>query len=381
MTRLALLVACVALLAILPYGSAGPACAKKYWQQQQCVEKCKAKWGYPGSMMGTDRWGSVMQKTDTSTEAWNAALAKACGVETPVGVTGAQGKVAGHTSSSSTTSSSITSTSFTASSSFIQSTSTSSQIILSTNFSVASFLPTTLRLSTSTTSSSTSSETTTSTAQESTSPPPPPSTTSSSSSETPTSTEQESTSEPPTSPTTTSEIPPPPSPPTTTSATAAPTQDSGNDSSGNSGNGVTSNGDIEQYLAAHNSVRAQHGAQPLTWSDEAASKAQQWANNCKFEHSGGSLGPLGENLAAGTSDSYSISRAVKGWTDEVSDYDSNNPKASHFTQVVWKATTQVGCALASCDGLLQGFGKARYYVCEYTPQGNVGGRFAANVQA
>ncbi|ESK98377.1 hypothetical protein Moror_127 [Moniliophthora roreri MCA 2997] len=343
MTRLALLVACVALFAVLPYGSAGPACAKKYWQQQQCVEKCKAKWGYPGSMMGTDRWGSVMQKTDTSTEAWNAALAKACGVET---------------------------------------TSTSSQTVLSTNFSVsaANFLPTTLRLSTSIASSSSSSETTTSTEQETASEPQPPIMTSSSSSETTTSTERETTSElPPPPPTTTSQIPP--SPTTSSTIPTAPTQDSGNNSSGNSGNGGSSSGDIEQYLEAHNSVRAQHGAQPLTWSDEAASKAQQWANNCKFEHSGGSLGSFGENLAAGTSDSYTIARAVKGWTDEVSDYDPNNPKASHFTQVVWKATTQVGCALVLCDGIFEGFGKARYYVCEYTPQGNVGGQFAANVQA
>lgn len=30
-------------------------------------------------------------------------------------------------------------------------------------------------------------------------------------------------------------------------------------------------------------------------------------------------------------------------------YDPNNPEASHFTQVVWKATTQVGCAFTSCS--------------------------------
>ena len=58
-------------------------------------------------------------------------------------------------------------------------------------------------------------------------------------------------------------------------------------------NGGTSSADIQAYLAGHNTIRAQHGASPLTWNDNLASKAQQWANNCKFQHSGGSLGPFG----------------------------------------------------------------------------------------
>lgn len=100
--------------------------------------------------------------------------------------------------------------------------------------------------------------------------------------------------------------------------------------------GSTSQSDISQYLSAHNTIRAQHGAAPLTWSDELASKAQEWANKCVFQHSGGTLGPFGgkravtmlqilsnaephfvENLAAGTGSSYGIAAAVKSWTDEV----------------------------------------------------------------
>lgn len=104
-----------------------------------------------------------------------------------------------------------------------------------------------------------------------------------------------------------------------------------------SSNGQTSQSDIDQYLTAHNTIRAQHGAAPLTWSDELASKAQQWSNGCIFKHSGGTLGPFGgetsfhallaltssdkqtlsENLAAGTGSSYDIAAAVKSWTDEV----------------------------------------------------------------
>ncbi|TFK76928.1 PR-1-like protein [Pluteus cervinus] len=190
--------------------------------------------------------------------------------------------------------------------------------------------------------------------------------------------------------------PPPPAPP--------PSQDSGNQGNqdqnqnqnqgdqggqadqGSQGNTIiaasgTSSSDISAYLDAHNSIRSQHGAAPLTWSEDASGKAQVWANRCDFEHSGGALGPLGENLAAGTGPNYDIATAIKSWTDEVSEYDPNDPQASHFTQVVWKGTTSVGCAVQSCDGIFDPqFGKARFYVCEYSPPGNVIGQFADNVQ-
>ncbi|KAK0481902.1 CAP domain-containing protein [Armillaria novae-zelandiae] len=165
----------------------------------------------------------------------------------------------------------------------------------------------------------------------------------------------------------------------TFSSVPAPSPSASSDTSSSSS---TSSSDINAYLEGHNTFRAQHGAADLTWSDELAGKAQQWANGCVFKHSGGSLGSFGENLAAGTGSSYSISSAIKSWTDEASSYDPNNPVASHFTQVVWKATSQVGCAVQSCDGIFDAsFGKASYYVCEYSPAGNVIGQFAENVQA
>lgn len=176
-------------------------------------------------------------------------------------------------------------------------------------------------------------------------------------------------------PTTTSEAPPPPS---TTTSEAAPTA-SASSSSGSSSS--TSQSDIDKYLDDHNTARSQHGAAALTWNDTLAAAAQKWANGCVFQHSGGTLGPYGENLAAGTGDSYAIDQAIQSWTGEASQYNANSPEASHFTQVVWKATTQVGCALQDCDGIFSAsFGKAHYYVCEYFPQGNVIGNFAQNVQ-
>ena len=56
---------------------------------------------------------------------------------------------------------------------------------------------------------------------------------------------------------------------------------------------ATSQADINAYLSAHNTVRAQHGAAALTWDQTLADKAQTWVNKCHFQHSGGSLGPYG----------------------------------------------------------------------------------------
>lgn len=90
-----------------------------------------------------------------------------------------------------------------------------------------------------------------------------------------------------------------------------------NNGGGSSGGGSVSAADQQRYLNAHNSVRAQHGAGALSWADDLEAAAQKWANNCVFKHSGGTLGPFGENLAAGTGNSYTIETAVKSWTDEV----------------------------------------------------------------
>ena len=127
--------------------------------------------------------------------------------------------------------------------------------------------------------------------------------------------------------------------------------------------------EITQWLKAHNDERAQHGAVALTWDDTLAAAAQKWANNCVFQHSGGSLGPYGENLAAGTGD-FTIAQALNAWATEP--YVEGQP--SHFTQMVWKATTQVGCAVQTCTGIF-GSTPAKFYVCEYSPQGNVIGEF------
>jgi len=156
-----------------------------------------------------------------------------------------------------------------------------------------------------------------------------------------------------------------------------------NNNTSDTGSGAAAPNDLaQQFLDAHNTARAQHGAAALTWSDELANAGESWANGCKFKHSGGSLGPYGENLAVQTG-SLDAAQAVKLWTDEVGDYDPSNPQPSHFTQVVWKGSTQLGCAIVRCaPGTIfdSSYGDSYYAVCEYSPAGNVIGQFAENVQ-
>ncbi|MBL9020177.1 MAG: hypothetical protein JNL83_38685 [Myxococcales bacterium] len=137
-------------------------------------------------------------------------------------------------------------------------------------------------------------------------------------------------------------------------------------------------GDAQRLVAAHNQYRAKHCAQPLTWSPKLAQVAQQWANSlrdqgCKFAHSGGSYG---ENLAAGTTGAMDPESVVAMWYDEVKGYSFQQPgfsmQTGHFTQVVWRSTTQIGCGMAQCKG-------NDIWVCEYDPPGNWEGRYKQEV--
>ncbi|KAL6305786.1 CAP domain-containing protein [Sparassis latifolia] len=157
------------------------------------------------------------------------------------------------------------------------------------------------------------------------------------------------------------------------SSVSAPSSSSASSSSVPSPSPTTGPAEISAYLSLHNSYRAEYGAAPLTWSTDLQASAESWAQGCQFRHSDGALGPVGENLAAGTG-SFSPLAAVNLFISDASQYDPLNPTFSHFTQVVWKSTTQLGCAVASCDSIFDpSFGQATYHVCLYNPVGNVVG--------
>ncbi|RSH93415.1 hypothetical protein EHS25_007771 [Saitozyma podzolica] len=151
--------------------------------------------------------------------------------------------------------------------------------------------------------------------------------------------------------------------PTTSSAAAAATSS------------AASSADINTLLSLHNNLRAQYGASAVTWNDTLAAYAQADASTCVYGHTGG---PYGENIAAIGGSGADITGDFNLWANEAAQYDWNNPgyndATGHFTQIVWKATTQIGCGWQTCgpDTIFQNFtADSLYLVCEYMARGNV----------
>jgi uncharacterized protein YkwD len=133
--------------------------------------------------------------------------------------------------------------------------------------------------------------------------------------------------------------------------------------------------EIQQWLDDHNSKRQLHQVGPVTWSATVAASAQNYADTCPSGHSGSGYG---ENLAWSTYQ-VSIETVTSWWYSEESQYDYAKPGwqsgTGHFTQMVWKGTTEIGCGMAQCSS-----GKWPYvWVCQYNPPGNVIGTFTENV--
>jgi pathogenesis-related protein 1 len=140
---------------------------------------------------------------------------------------------------------------------------------------------------------------------------------------------------------------------------------------------------IGAFLGAHNAVRSAHGAAPLKWSSDLAQRAEAYGDKCQFAHTNGALSstPYGENIAAGTGD-FGVFDAVRSFVSDQDQYNPANPTFLRFTQVIWKSTTEIGCAVSECNGLFgPKTGTAYLYVCLYNPPGNVLGKIKENVQA
>lgn len=138
--------------------------------------------------------------------------------------------------------------------------------------------------------------------------------------------------------------------------------------------------DISQrWVKAHNYFRQLYSVSDVQWNETLAAAAQVETDKCLFEHS---AGPYGENIAAGYPDLESV---VKDWVsapDECHSYNPANPIYSHFTQVVWDNTRQIGCAITNCPNLRHtDLRDTPFSACEYDPPGNYIGEFTENVHA
>ncbi|WP_298743639.1 CAP domain-containing protein [uncultured Brevundimonas sp.] len=138
-----------------------------------------------------------------------------------------------------------------------------------------------------------------------------------------------------------------------------------------------------RLLDAHNAERGRVGAPPLRWADALEAEARAWARQLiaidRFAHDPAPHGH-GENLWTGWGGRVWTPEAMVGeWIAEKADYrhgvfpnvsrTGNWSDVSHYTQLVWRDTTHVGCAVESR-------GDRSVLACRYAPPGNIDGRTA-----
>ena len=159
---------------------------------------------------------------------------------------------------------------------------------------------------------------------------------------------------------------------------------SGSPSGGSGTTTPSSFPDAQVYVDAHNAVRAAvtepagyvgnwQPLPPVTWSNEVATTAQAWADNLKSTMSCGlqhaSNTGYGENLAeAGTRLGPQKAPLICGRarTEELHTYATKyafSADTGHYTQLVWRKSTQIGCGSAACAN-------GTVIVCRYSPPGN-----------
>ena len=139
----------------------------------------------------------------------------------------------------------------------------------------------------------------------------------------------------------------------------------------------------QEILAAHNRYRAEVNVTALNWSENLSHQAQECAdyNAANFLPLGRQKhcpkSGFGQNIAlATTSLQRNLTQMVDQWGEERKNFingeypsvsATGSPGAvSHYTQIIWQETAEVGCAKANSSGY-------EILVCDYTPRGNING--------
>lgn len=131
-------------------------------------------------------------------------------------------------------------------------------------------------------------------------------------------------------------------------------------------------------LKVHNTERAAVGTPPLVWDNDLAEHAAAWAAHLDqlgtLQHSANTDRPgEGENLWMGSAGGYSPTEMAQGWANEKRYFKygafpnvskgGNWQVVGHYTQMIWKSTTKLGCAIAHGK-------KWDILVCRYSLPGN-----------
>ena len=134
----------------------------------------------------------------------------------------------------------------------------------------------------------------------------------------------------------------------------------------------------QRVLTEHNRERDRAGVPRLEWNRRLARDAEAWAQKLAGEGwlrhaSQAENGGAGENLWMGSAGYYAPETMISAFLEERSLYrpgtfpnvsrTGNWQDVGHYTQIVWRDTREVGCAVAS-DG------REDFLVCRYWPSGN-----------
>ncbi|RZF35085.1 hypothetical protein LSTR_LSTR009677 [Laodelphax striatellus] len=162
--------------------------------------------------------------------------------------------------------------------------------------------------------------------------------------------------------------------------------------------------DITGVVEAHNLYRSTvalgklenqppaQNMQEMSWDDELAKTAQNYANQCVFKHNKDRGEGVGENLfikmygGPHTEREHNFTEAIMSWYDEHVHYKYKTvaqedfhvrdlrTQTGHYTQVVWANTNKVGCGFASYSKTEEQRDEL-IYVCNYAPAGNFLGEY------
>ena len=140
---------------------------------------------------------------------------------------------------------------------------------------------------------------------------------------------------------------------------------------------------VIEILSLHNELRKTYNLPELKLNDHLTALAENYAEKLMSTHINNSYEPniykgvcVGENVVI--SNSTDTEEIFKNWSDEGMDYDFGKNKFSkkkgHFTQIIWKETTDIG--IGFCYDKMGG----KYCtVVLYYPAGNTFGDFPNNV--
>ncbi|GMN29772.1 hypothetical protein TIFTF001_002557 [Ficus carica] len=131
----------------------------------------------------------------------------------------------------------------------------------------------------------------------------------------------------------------------------------------------------QEYLGAHNEARAAVGVGPLRWSEGLANlssrlvRYQRNKMSCNFANLTNSKYGGNQLWAGGAAKTPRM--AVEKWVEEKQFYNhadntcAPNHQCGVYTQVVWRNSSELGCAQATCVKE-----NTSLTICLYNPPGN-----------